>query len=194
MRGRLFVISEAGSDGTNTSQTATYKCLVSGCVRLPGSSPVITPPHHQTSQTSQNARFLPWPLSVRVSESNFPRFDASQSFTISVYWRMIDDGTDLFSISDIWGRQSHEIKCFIVENNFYFVSAEWRENFKACFYQLQEAKLVIDSTESVIDILSIFISLKHFPHCILQQVPLTSDVSRENQIIKTIFYYTNPRV
>ena len=107
---------------------------------------------------------------------------------------MIDDGTDLFSISDIWGRQSHEIKCFIVENNFYFVSAEWRENFKACFYQLQEAKLVIDSTESVIDILSIFISLKHFPHCILQQVPLTSDMSRENQIIKTIFYYTNPRV
>ena len=42
MRGRLFVISEAGSDGTNTSQTATYKCLVSDCVSLPGSSPVTT--------------------------------------------------------------------------------------------------------------------------------------------------------
>ena len=127
MRGRLFVISEAGSDGTNTSQTATYKCLVSDSVSLPVSSPVTTlhcPLSTRQFSTSQNGRFLPWPLSVRVSETNFPRFDASQSATISVYWRMIDDGTDLFSISDIWGRQSHEIKCFIVENNFYFVSAE----------------------------------------------------------------------
>ena len=169
-------------------------------VSLPVSSPVSTHQPARQFKTSQNGRFLPWPLSVRVSETNFPRFDASQSFTISVSWRMIDDGTDLFSISDIWGRWSHEIKCFIVENNFYFVSPEWMENFTViqyAFINCRRQTYWLTAVSQWLIFPSIFISLKHFLHCILQHVPLvplTSDVNRENQIIKTIFYYSNPRV
>ena len=123
-----------------------------------------------------------------------------QSFTISVYCRMIDDGTDLFSISDIWGRWSHEIKCFIVGNNFYFVSPEWMENFTViqyAFINCRRQSYWLTAVSQWLIFPSIFISLKHFLHCTLQHVPLvplTSDVNRENQIIKTIFYYSNPRV
>ena len=63
-----------------------------------------------------------------------------------------------------------------------------------CFYQLQEAELLIDSSESVIDISINFHFIKTFSSLHSAAPGSTSDVSRENQIIKTIFYYTNPRV
>ena len=53
---------------------------------------------------------------------------------------------------------------------------------------------MIDTSQLVSDISINFQFIKTFSSLhSAAPVPLTSDVSGENQIIKTIFYYTNPR-
>ena len=79
--GRVLVISEAESDGSNTSETATYKCLVSASQGAPHS-----PAHHRQQGILNFTKCQPqvsrsWSLSIltQTSETNFPSSDPTQS-------------------------------------------------------------------------------------------------------------------
>ena len=175
MRGRLFVISEAGSDGTNTSQTATYKCLVSECVSLPVSSPVTTLHHSPPHQTILN--FTKWQVSplAAVSQSVWNQFPE--------VWCKPERHNFCLLADDWWwdrsvfnqrylGPLESWNKMFYCREHF-LLRPRWM-NGELYRMILSTAKLLIDTSESQWLIFpSIFISLKYFLHCILQQqVPL----------------------
>ena len=127
MRGRLFVISEAGSDGTNTSQTATYKCLVSASQGA-AQSPAYT--QQWMLNLEQNASFgflSPGRCQLtEMSETNFSSFDAIQSPSFCLLAHDWWWDRSVFNQWYLEPLKSWNEKYFIVKNNFNLGTTEWK--------------------------------------------------------------------
>ena len=162
MRGRLFVISGAGSDGTNTSQTATYKCLVSASQWA-----------RQSALTSRQTilNFTKWQVSplAAVSQSVWNQFPEVwckpelHNFCLLAYdwwWDRSVFNQRYLGPLESWNKMFYCREQFLLRQSW--MNGELYSN-TVCFYQLQEAKLLIDSSESVIDISINFHFIKTFP-------------------------------